>query len=137
MTNRTCTRCEKELPVTDFYTGRHYRPDGISASCKQCLRDYNFFRKWGVSYDDLVKIYGDKCNICFQPEYALDKATGEIRCRLSVDHDHNCCEEGCGKCIRGLLCGWCNRRLAVLEDREWVEWADEYLDNSKNKRTST
>lgn len=34
-----------------------------------------------------------------------------------VDHDHSCCsgKTSCGRCIRGILCFGCNRRLGVIE----------------------
>jgi len=38
--------------------------------------------------------------------------------RLVVDHDHECCpdEKSCGKCVRGLLCNWCNRMIGMARD---------------------
>jgi|SRR5712664_617944 len=35
-----------------------------------------------------------------------------IECKLCIDHDHDCCLKGCGKCNRGLLCRKCNNRLS-------------------------
>jgi hypothetical protein len=45
---------------------------------------------------------------------------------LAVDHDHSCCQgsrgradgrAGCKKCIRGLLCDFCNRVLGRIEQK--------------------
>ena len=37
--------------------------------------------------------------------------------RAEVDHDHGCCPGriSCGKCVRGILCGQCNRLLGLVE----------------------
>jgi hypothetical protein len=65
----------------------------------------------------------------------LDKQDG--RCaicgdggQLQVDHDHKCCAgtRSCGECIRGLLCGPCNRGLAAFgDDPEKMRKATAYL----------
>lgn len=50
---------------------------------------------------------------------------------LNIDHDHACCPENsrsCGECVRGVLCGMCNRGLGSFRDNiksmeraiEWV-----------------
>ena len=46
-----------------------------------------------------------------------------------IDHDHTCCEKGCPKCVRGILCGLCNSGLGLFKDNidnlqraiEWVK----------------
>jgi hypothetical protein len=46
-----------------------------------------------------------------------------------VDHDHSCCENipTCGKCVRGLLCGQCNRMVGALERPGVLESVNLYL----------
>jgi hypothetical protein len=38
--------------------------------------------------------------------------------RLAIDHDHRCCKYSgsCGKCLRGILCRECNRKIGCLEE---------------------
>jgi hypothetical protein len=62
------------------------------------------------------------CQICRDPFDDVSSA--------HVDHDHSCCpgKQSCGKCIRGALCGHCNRALGILKDDvSIIESAAQYL----------
>jgi hypothetical protein len=61
-------------------------------------------------YTQLYEFQGNLCAIC-------KRANGKTR-RLSVDHDHKCCDSrtSCGECVRGLLCRPCNDILGHLRD---------------------
>ena len=61
-------------------------------------------------YAALHEAQGGRCAIC-------QRATGATR-RLSVDHDHTCCNgpTSCGRCVRGLLCRPCNDLLGHIRD---------------------
>lgn len=70
-------------------------------------------------FQNLVEEQGGRCAIC-----------GIVPERLHVDHDHNCCTgyKSCGDCIRGLLCGVCNRSLGGFKDNiQALESAVDYL----------
>lgn len=80
-------------------------------------------------YAELYRLQDGKCAICRW-------ATGRTK-RLSVDHDHACCPTTptCGKCTRGLLCGFCNRLLGFARDAiEFFERAIDYLRNPPFRR---
>jgi len=72
---------------------------------------------------------GGACAICGDAETNARNQYGPIS-SLSIDHDHGCCQKQyhcCGKCVRGLLCGKCNRRLEAIEVHGWLEKALAYL----------
>ncbi|WP_407674816.1 endonuclease domain-containing protein [Nonomuraea fuscirosea] len=49
-----------------------------------------------------------------------------------IDHDHECCPgaNSCGRCIRGILCGNCNKALGLMRDNAKILLrAAEYLKN--------
>lgn len=87
--------------------------------------DYNpnrIARRHGLTLEQykalLVKQAG-LCAIC-----------GQLAKKLLVDHDHSCCagKRGCGKCVRGLLCSFCNHALGHFRDNAVVVIrAAEYL----------
>lgn len=60
--------------------------------------------------DALYRAQGGRC-------FGCRRATGASKA-LAVDHDHACCPgpTSCGKCVRGLLCDYCNRTLGHYRD---------------------
>jgi len=97
--------------------------------CKPCLKkhmyDKNIIKRYKLdrdAYERLKTFQGGKCAIC-------QRATGASR-HLSVDHDHSCCSDvnSCGNCVRGLICGHCNRMLGFArDDPEMFKRAAQYL----------
>ncbi len=59
----------------------------------------------------MLEKQGGVCGICGKPPQ-------ENQRRFAVDHDHNCCPGfgSCGKCIRGLLCSYCNTKIEFAVD---------------------
>lgn len=79
-------------------------------------------------YGRLYEAQGGVCAIC-------QRANGATR-RLSVDHDHKCCNASvsCGYCVRGLLCRPCNDLLGHCRDSwEMLARAIRYLTNPPAK----
>jgi hypothetical protein len=84
-------------------------------------------KTYGIPIDGYDKLYEAQGGCC----YICQRATGKSR-RLAVDHDHSCCPElpACGKCVRGLLCGTCNKMVGHSRDQaEFFDRAAEYLRN--------
>lgn len=61
-------------------------------------------------FDAILEAQGGGCALC---------GSNNNGKRLHVDHDHACCpgRRSCGRCVRGLLCGPCNRLLGWWEHR--------------------
>lgn len=76
---------------------------------------YNFTK---AEYDAMYFEQSGKCLIC------------EVQEATVIDHDHKCCygvsRVTCGKCIRGLLCRWCNTDLQWYENN--MKNVDRYLE---------
>lgn len=134
--NKICYRCKKEKSLDEFYAR--------IARCKECQAEYqreyrarpgnrekkNLNRKlhkFNISkemYDAMVELQEGLCAIC-------GEANPDGR-SLAIDHDHSCCDYdgSCGKCIRGLLCGGCNKGMGLLRDNpRLLIKAAEYLLN--------
>ena len=66
------------------------------------------FRLTPERHAEMLESQGGACAVC-----------GRVPAkRLEIDHDHQCCpgKNSCGDCIRGLLCGSCNRAIGWLGD---------------------
>ena len=61
-------------------------------------------------YEKLLESQGGCCALCTEKQ-------GDDKRRMAVDHNHECCsgQKSCGKCLRGILCADCNRKLGFLE----------------------
>lgn len=108
-THRQCRMCERILEKSQIK----------STYCKDCIYAYQAqrqIRRYGVSYQwyiDTLKAQGFVCAICGEGE--------RHHKRLSIDHDHSCCDlsgnkRACGKCVRGLICSHCNKTLGMVND---------------------
>lgn len=104
-----CSRCNKVKPVSAFGSNKGRR-GGLQAYCRPCCNQRNRRARveaYGISledYDAMLKRQGGRCAICHRKSGSS----------LSIDHDHSCCStarKSCGRCVRGLLCQPCNRRL--------------------------
>jgi hypothetical protein len=127
---KRCPSCSEVKPLADFYI----RKSGVDAGrplarCKPCHRttgQHGYATKH--SRRALERLVERLYNV--SPErYRAMRQQQDGRCAicrelppdgvaLQVDHDHACCpgEASCGACVRGLLCGGCNRLLSNARD---------------------
>lgn len=106
--------------------------------CYSCYRDLYLRRQFGISaerFDALLVEQGGGCAICAG---ALDRGgvTGRNgKMSGHVDHDHRCCPgmRSCGRCVRGILCGCCNRAIGQLgDDPALLRRAADYLEGARD-----
>lgn len=92
-------------------------------------RWYHIKSRYGLTraaFEEMLRRQGGACALCLRPFQV--SASG--RTAMRIDHDHAChpANEGCLKCVRGILCVRCNSALLpVLESPEWYERARAYL----------
>jgi hypothetical protein len=106
---------EKVAEIQRAY--REANPEKVAERQRVCR--YNLTNE---RYQKLLEEQNNRCEICLKP-FAGRAA--------HIDHDHVCCPgtKSCGKCIRGLLCGNCNKMLGFSEDgAEILQSAMNYLD---------
>lgn len=157
-TTKRCPNCREDKQKSDFGSNRARR-DGLAFYCRECTRlrnriyqskpetrernrsaladlyrndperylNYRYRSRFGITlaeYNALLDKQGGVCAIC--GGQSLDGS------RLAVDHDHRCCpgKRSCGQCVRGLLCGECNRALAKFhDDPAMLRRAADYVSN--------
>lgn len=73
-----------------------------------CRKHLRWDRTYGIRDIERLNEFSLRvCEICASPD------------DLHIDHDHTCCKgpyTTCGKCVRGVLCGRCNRALGLLRE---------------------
>jgi len=142
---KTCTGCQQQKPLTEFFSRGGKLSHLYKSRCKQCMqtqrqewadknRDHlNDWRRnnWVVAgrrlrrrgatqqmYDALYEAQKGCCALCEEPE--------EKFAWLCIDHDHVT-----GR-IRGLLCPNCNRGLGLLQDNpDLLRKAAKYVEAHK------
>jgi hypothetical protein len=139
---KTCSDCRETKPVGDFYlrsdrkTPRSRCKACHRAKCNQrwhsdeALRDRNYDGwlrlTYSISLSDYNALAGNQgwaCAICGLDPQIIGADQSRHARRLNVDHCH-----ATGR-VRGLLCGSCNRSLAVLErNASWTTRATAYLE---------
>ena len=117
---KTCNKCEKLLPLTEYHKGKNRR-NGIHSNCRTCCNiqthkwhlkispeqrhDIHLKRNYGISlvqYKSLLRKQANRCAICKQ----IVRNN-----KLCVDHNHKT------KAVRGLLCNKCNQALGLLQEK--------------------
>ena len=127
---KKCNKCDQWKNESEFYVHPGTK-DGVYSTCKECraylVRQTQYSLPAGWVESQLEKT-GHRCPICLRDENELVIKNGKTP--WVVDHDHSCCpgQSSCGKCVRGLICGPCNRMLGIANDTpEILEGAARYL----------
>lgn len=143
---KPCSKCRIIKSLRDFGLAKQ-NSDGRKSRCKLCTnkdsanrrannleitrkreresrkknadkhRDTMLRRKYRidgqVAYHEKSMLQGNACAICREPNYCPHV--------LVVDHDHKCCPTDitCGKCVRDLLCNWCNKIIGYIEKKNY------------------
>jgi recombination endonuclease VII len=138
-TNRSwCKPCLREY--NKEYRKR--RPFDVNAYLKKLTADeYSAVRRKGnlgtwyrltpERYAEMLAAQGGGCAVCGTSM----EIGGKTSRSMAVDHDHTCCpgRKSCGSCIRGILCGNCNRGLGQFnDDPDRLEKAVAYLRNARS-----
>lgn len=76
---------------------------------------YRLKAHYGITLDDYNRMLDEQGGLCANPGCFSEPPENR---RFDIDHDHSCCpgEKSCGLCIRGLICGSCNRALGLMHD---------------------
>lgn len=120
---KTCNKCGKIKPLTEFYKHKYYK-DGLRPACKDCYYHKNSMqlqncqrkRRYGINnleYENKLKLQNNKCAICRKEE------------KLQIDHNHTT-----GK-VRELLCRFCNTILHYFENEVKKNMFLKYLEKHK------
>lgn len=101
-------------------------------------------------FNSQLKLQSGCCEICYRKLSAPQQDHDPICCPRKEDHSGRNRTKCCGKCLRGLLCRFCNSRLGYVEDtliqnpeikiavrNSWLQKAQNYLWKWKKIHAST
>ncbi|WP_405373428.1 MULTISPECIES: endonuclease domain-containing protein [unclassified Microbacterium] len=116
-----CAVCDRVVSLVSRAGRASFLRADATFCSKQCREspEARRLRFYGVRPDEYRAAVEAGCQIC---------RTTDVE--LHVDHDHSCCPGHitCGRCVRGFLCGLCNRGLgAFRDDPDRLVNAIEYL----------
>lgn len=142
-TFKVCSKCKKEKHFSEFHRNKSSK-DKLRSICKNCQNtcNRNYYHKpqnkekiskkqkeyfknkrlkdrYGITskiWSEMFDEQKGKCAIC-------GKHQENLKISLCVDHNHKT-----GK-VRGLLCQSCNAKLAIVENKKFLEFAIRYLNN--------
>lgn len=121
-----CATCFVHKTWDQFYDDKTNTKTGKRATCKQCVMDKQVVRLLKKNFNITLEQYNlmleeqnQVCFLCEEPE-VKSSFNSELTDRLAVDHWHGCQEghkpeQGCVKCIRGVLCSSCNILIGRIE----------------------
>jgi hypothetical protein len=126
--NKKCINCNEFFPETAF-AWHGGTKDKKQPYCSPCISIRRMYNHYGLTKQDIEAIINkqDGCGIC-----KTKNPNGKNG--WHVDHDHSCCPgvKTCGRCIRGVLCSFCNKALGQFNDSiENLKNAINYLEKSK------
>lgn len=77
-------------------------------------RWYNIKKRYNLPQEEWQAMFDLQNGLCANPACS---GPAEV-----VDHDHSCCSDrgSCGECVRGLLCGPCNKAEGFLRSNSAV-----------------
>lgn len=87
-------------------------------------------RRYGLTADQINTLFAEQDGTC-----AMCGSLFSVENMYHIDHDHECCPSKCrsrGDCIRGLLCGPCNKGLGFYE--KYQQLAKPYLERKTNSK---
>jgi hypothetical protein len=122
---KECLGCGKWYEES-FFKPHHSTADRLDVRCKECETFMRIKRMYNLSRLQVEKLLIDQdgCAICHRSENLFPVW-------WAVDHDHSCCSgnTSCGKCVRGIVCSFCNRGLGqFLDSKKNLLSAIKYLD---------
>lgn len=133
---KTCKKCGEEKALSLFPKSKALK-SGYRNECKLCYAAYmraylaakpekaeanrvaqkvrdskadkKAYKRHGVTTEQFEAMKAKHNGLC----WACQERPG-----TSIDHDHSCCPgpRSCGKCVRGLLCHYCNTALGLAGD---------------------